>query len=97
MPDTELDRATAIVRMAETEGFMILKEWIDNRISILTNKILAGESDIRVDSIVKSKKGTKLDITVLNISKDADRQEIKTWKLLLDKIASSNKIIFQKG
>ena len=97
MPNTELDRATAIVRMSESEGFLVLKEWIDNRISILTNKILSGESDIRVDSVVKSKKGAKLDITVLNISKDADRQEIKTWKLLLDKVASSSRIVFLKG
>lgn len=92
----EQQEAAEIVRMTETVGYKILCDWIKSRIHTLTGRILSGESDIHVESVVKQKTGTKIDITVLNMSKDSDRHEIKTWKLLLDKIAGYEKIAFDK-
>lgn len=92
----EQDNAADVVRMAESAGWKVISAWINGRIETLTGRILAGESDIRVESVVKQKTGTKVNITVLNMTKDTDRHEIKTWKLLLGKISEFEKIAFEK-
>lgn len=91
-----IDDAANVARMAEHEGWKVLSAWINGRMETLTGRILAGESDIHVESVVKQKTGTKVDITVLNLTKDADRHEIKTWKLLLSKINEYEKMALGK-
>lgn len=86
------DDAVAVTRMADSDGFKILLTWINGRINTLSSRVLSGESDISVESVVKQKTVKKIDITVLNLSKDSDRHEIKTWKLLLSKILEYEKM-----
>ena len=90
------DDAANVVRMVEGAGWQIILSWINGRIETLTGRILAGESDIHVESVTKQKTGTKVDVTVLNMTKDADRHEIKTWKLLFSKISEYEKIALGK-
>jgi len=83
--------AIYISKMAETEGWQIIFKWIQSRIDALTIKILSGESNVSIGNVVKNKVGTKTEITIINLIKDNDQAEIKTWKLLLDKISKANK------
>lgn len=82
--------------MAEGEGWKVISAWINSRIENLTNKILSGESDVSVGSVVHKKRIKGLDMAIVNIIKDSDRHEVMTWKLLFRKIEDFEKIAREK-
>ena len=86
----DVETAREISRTLASPGGQELVKWVKNRVEILNAKDLAVGADISVEDVkIESvKKGNKkIDITILSLSKDQNKAEIRVWRLFLLKLA----------
>lgn len=86
----DVERARHIAKMTETEGWKELRAWIENRMSIINTKLLNAEDDILVEKVSTDsikQKSKKIEITILNMSKDKNKHELLVWRMFLSQIA----------
>lgn len=99
MTDEEIlvGEAEQIVKILNTEGFKNILGWIDRRIDLLRKKIIAGETDISVENVSKSKSKTKkIEITVVNINKDYEKHELRVWEMFKRKLQDWEEVVAEE-
>jgi len=84
-----LGEAEQIVKILKTEGWGNVIKWVDKRIGICQAKVVSNENDISVSSIETKTddKSKKISITIVNVEKDAFKNEIKVWKTFKKKVS----------
>ena len=97
MTETEILQAKAerIDRMVSSEGWKDIKEWIDGRINSLVTKVASTEGDTKVEK-VEVKEDNSVHVTMVNIVKDADRHELRFWKMFYKKIYDWQEIALEQ-
>lgn len=96
MRELTQDDAANIVRALDSEGGKLIQEWVDDRLSVLQSRILAGLGDISIEEVRTESvggKGKRVDVTVLSMVKDPDRTEARALGLLKSKFSDWRKMV----
>ena len=93
---SEIVEAQEVSRIMAMDGGKILVNWIKTRMDMIHSNLISGESDITIGSIEK-RAVDKTELTIINVVKDGAKNELRTLKLLLSKIADWEKLARESG
>lgn len=76
----------AIGRLAGMPEFQVFVRYLENRVAMLTLKLLSSDSDVTIDNMEVVKMPKKTDVTILSVSTGRIKHEANVYRAILLKI-----------